>query len=299
MVQAAMGKYKISVTIITLNEEREIERCIKSVRSIADEIVVVDSGSTDRTVEFAKKLGAKVYFRKFDDYASQKNFATEKAKGDWILSIDADETVSEKLAEEIKEAIKQKAFYGYLIPRQNILLGAEIKHTRWSPDKHIWLWRKGKGRWIGQVHEEVQVEGWVGELKEGKIHYQYESVTEFLKMMNRYTDRMADEMVSQGKKFSLFMLFYAPLLSFFRRFFYKKGFLDGWRGFVLSYLMAIYRFTTWVKLWERDKSEKKTSRNRVPLVIISILILALALRLVAINQSLWLDETISANVVKN
>ncbi|OGM28836.1 hypothetical protein A2962_05140 [Candidatus Woesebacteria bacterium RIFCSPLOWO2_01_FULL_39_61] len=243
---------KISVTIITLNEEKNIEKCIASVKKFADEIVIVDSGSSDKTCDIAKRLGAKVFFRKFDDYSTQKNFAVSKSKNEWIFSIDADEVATEELAEEVKIVVKVKDINGYLIPRKNIIFGAEIKHTRFSPDKHIWLWRKDKGKWIGKVHEEVFVDGWTSELKGAKIHYQYETVSDFWNMINDYTDRIADEMVSQNRKFSYFMLFFAPLFSFLRRFFYKKGYLDGWRGFVLSYLMAIYRMTTWIKVWERE-----------------------------------------------
>lgn len=248
---------KISTTIITLNEEKNIERCIKSVRSFSDEIIVVDSGSKDRTCEIAKNLGAEVFSRKFDDYASQKNFAAGKAMGDWIFSIDADEIATDELVEEVKIVVKRKDINGYLIPRRNIIFGAEIKHTRFSPDKHIWLWRRVKGKWLGKVHEEVMVEGWISELKGAKVHYQYEKISEFLAMTNNYTDKMAEEMIEGGKKFSYFMLLFAPVLSFFRRFFYKKGFLDGWRGYVLSYMMAIYRMTTWIKIWEKTKSSVK------------------------------------------
>lgn len=243
----------VSVTIITLNEEKNLPRCLESVKNFADEMVIVDSGSTDRTVEIAKKYGAKIYERKFDNYGNQKNYAVNKANSKWILSLDADEVVTKELAKEIREIIKNSEYNGYLVPRRNILLGKEIKYTRWSPDTHIWLWRKGKGRWKGEVHEEVVVEGEVGRLNNAKIHYQYETVSEFLEMMNKFTDKMADEMVSKSKKFSYFMMFFAPTLSIGRRFFYKKGFLDGWRGFVLSYLMAIYRMTTWIKVWERQK----------------------------------------------
>jgi glycosyltransferase involved in cell wall biosynthesis len=259
---------KLSICIITKNEEKDLPRCLASIKDLADEIVVVDDGSTDKTIEIAKKYGAKVFERKLDDFASQKNFAAEKATGDWIFAIDADEVITPELSKEIKEIVKHTnnekdlgkglkknigQINGYLIPRRNILLGAEIKHTRWSPDKHIWIWRRGKGKWVGDIHEEVKVDGWTGELTNAKIHYQYETVTEFFAMLNNYTEREADQLIKQGKNFSYFNLFYAPLLSFFRRYFYKQGFLDGWRGFVLSYMMAIYRMTTWGKVWEKEQ----------------------------------------------
>jgi len=255
---------KLSVCIITKNEEKDLQRCLASIKDLADEIILVDDGSTDKTVAIAKKFGAKVFTRKLDNFASQKNYAVEKAQGDWIFAIDADEEVTPSLRDEILQITNAKLqkgnglhhnigqINGYLIPRKNIILGAEIKHTRWSPDKHIWLWRKGKGKWVGDIHEEVEVEGWTGELQNAKIHYQYETVTEFFAMLNNYTEREASQLIKQGRTFSYFQLFYAPLLSFFRRFIYKKGFLDGWRGFVLSYMMAIYRMTTWIKVWEKQ-----------------------------------------------
>ena len=163
-------KVKLSAVVITLNEEKNLPRCLKSVKNIVDEIIVVDSGSKDKTIEVAKKFGAKVYLRKFDNFANQKNFATLKASGDWILSLDADEKISSKLADEIHSLISKgllKNFDAYSIPRKNIIFGKFIKYTRWQPelDRHIWLWKRSKGSWVGDVHEEVKVEGNIGKLK--------------------------------------------------------------------------------------------------------------------------------------
>ena len=241
---------KLSVVIITFNEEEDLPRCLESVKDLTAEIVVVDSGSTDKTIDIAKKFGAKVYHRDFDNYAAQKNFAAGKATGTWILSLDADETVSTGLAKEIQEVLSvDEGCDGYLIPRRNILLGAEIKHTRWAPDKHIWLWKATKGKWVGKIHEEVVVNGTVGELAHAKIHYSYKTVTEFLEMVNRYTEREAISMHERGIRFSFMNLLLEPVKSFVGRFVYKKGFLDGWRGFVLSFLRAYYKFIVWAKLW--------------------------------------------------
>lgn len=247
-----MLKVNITVTVITLNEEKDLPSCLGSVAGLADEIVVVDSGSTDKTLDIAKKYQAKIFYRKFDNYSNQKNYAAAKASGEWMLSMDADEVITEELADEIKEAVKNKEYDAYLIPRKNILLGKEIKYTRWSPDKHVWLWKKMKGEWKGRVHEEVEVNGIIGELKNHKIHYSYKTVADFLEMMNSYTDLIAEEKILKGKKFSYLRMFIDPAVCFFRRFIYKKGFLDGWRGFVLSYLMAIYRLTVWIKVWAKQ-----------------------------------------------
>lgn len=250
-----MENQTITATIITLNEEENIEKCLKSLSTLTDQIVIVDSGSTDKTIEIAKRYTNKIYTRKFDTYALQKNFAASKAETEWIFSIDADEESTDELNKEMQTRTVQTTHNGFLIPRNNILLGKHIQHTRWSPDEHVWLWRKEKGKWAGDVHEEVVVEGSVGKLKNAKIHHQDETVSEFFETINRYTEFEALQKIKNSKRFSYLHLLYDPTLSFFRRFIYKRGFLDGWRGFVLSYMMAIYRLSTWVKVWEKQHGE--------------------------------------------
>jgi len=246
-----MKMNSLSAVIITLNEEAHLAACLLSVKNIADEIIIVDSGSTDKTVEIAKKFGARIYTRKFDNYANQKNFAIEKATGDWILSIDADEEISSGLSEEIKLAISHQpsGISAYSMPRKNIIFGKYIKYTRWQPelDRHIWLWKKGVGEWVGNVHEELAVTGKIGKLKNPKIHYQYKTVAEFLQMMNSYSNLEA------RRKFSIIRFIWYPIYNFVVRYFYRLGFLDGSSGFILSYLMAIYQLEVWVKTWERQK----------------------------------------------
>jgi len=249
---------KLSVTIITLNEEKDLPRALNSVKKIANEIIVVDSGSTDNTVKIAESFGASIYYRKFDNYANQKNYASQKARGEWILSLDADEEISHELAKEILSQLTARSsqIFAYSIPRKNIIFGKLIKYTRWQPelDRHIWLWKRTKGKWIGDVHEEVAVEGEVGRLNKPKIHYQYETISDFLDMMNRYSELDATQKVKKGVKFSLVRLFFDPLYNFSVRYLYRLGFLDGWRGFVLSYLMAVYHLELWIKIWEQGRS---------------------------------------------
>jgi glycosyltransferase involved in cell wall biosynthesis len=246
----------LTTTIITLNEEKFIEKCIKSVSEISDEVIVVDSGSSDATVEIAKRLGAKVFYRKFDNYASQKNFAADKSAGKWILSIDGDEILENELAKEIVTAVRNETFSAFTIPRKNIIFGKFIKYSRWQPelDRHIWLFKKDKAKWVGKVHEEVCVKGKVGRLKNAKIHYQYETITEFLEMMNGYSTIEAREKTEKNIKFSPVRLISSPIYNFLVRYFYRMGILDGWRGFTLSYLMAIYQIEVEVKIWEFGKN---------------------------------------------
>lgn len=249
-------KNKISVTIITLNEEENIRRCIHSIKEIAEEIIVVDSFSNDKTVDMAQQLGAKVYQRKFKNYSDQKNFAIGKASGEWIYSIDADEVNTKELNKEILSAIRSSEYDGYLVPRRNIIFGKEIKYTRWQPelDRHVWLFRRDRTKWVGNVHEEAAVEGEIGRIENAKVHHSYETVQEFMEMMNRYSDYDADKIILRSGKFSYFRLFFDPIYNFLVRYTYRLGFLDGWRGLVLSYLMAIYHLTVWVKVWERERN---------------------------------------------
>ena len=240
----------ISATIITLNEEKNIRRILQSLNGVVEEIVIVDSGSQDKTIELAKEYGARIFFRKFDNFSNQKNFAVSKAEGNWILSADADEQIPQQLGEEIKKAVQSHKFVGFLMPRRNYILGREIKHSWWSPDAHIWLWKKNKGKWVGNVHEEVKVEGEVGELKNAKVNFQDKNISDFMQKNDFYATIAANDLFKKGVRFSLFHLFYDSILEFLIRFIYKFGFLDGWRGFTLSYLMAIYKISVWIKIYE-------------------------------------------------
>lgn len=240
----------ISATIITLNEQKNIKRVLQSLKGVVDEIVVVDSGSIDKTVELAKLLGAKVFIRDFDNFSNQKNFAVSKTKGDWILAVDADEEIAPLLGEEIKKAIENAKYAGFLIPRRNFILGAEIKHSRWSPDKHIWLWKKDCGKWVGDVHEEVVVQGAIGELKNSKINFQDKSIFDFIQKNDKYADFLAVSLYKKGVRFSYRRFFYDPIFEFLIRYFYKLGFLDSWRGFILAYLMGVYKISVWIKIFE-------------------------------------------------
>ena len=189
---------KIAATIITYNEQRNLPRAIESLRC-CDEIVVVDSGSTDRTVEIAANLGARVIETSWLGYASQKNLASENATYDWILSLDADEVLSEALEAEIWQIKKNgPQFDGYTMPRLAQYLGRWIYHSGWHPDRKIRLFDRRKGGWHGKyVHESVRVEGRVGHLQANILHFTCSSLSEHLKTMDRYTTLAAQEILDE------------------------------------------------------------------------------------------------------
>ncbi len=232
----------LSVVIIARDAAESLSASLKSVRQLADEIVVVvDDRTCDETALLAKSFGAKVYIRKFDNFAGQKNYAAAKARGEWVLALDADERVSPRLADEIKRVLPNTDKTAFKIPRLNYIFGKPVYHTNWEPsaDNHIWLWKKDYGRWVGAVHEEVVFEGKVGQLSGFKLHNSYKTVEEFMTKMNDYTSRE-----TQATN---------PFFDFFRRYVWHAGWRDGWQGLFLSYLQAISHTAVWVKLWEKKK----------------------------------------------
>lgn len=240
---------KITAAIITYNEERNIARAIESLRC-CDEIVVVDSGSSDRTPEIAAKLGARVIDSPWPGYARQKNFAAEQASNDWILSIDADEALSEALEGEIWQIKKaDPLFDAYTMPRLAQYLGRWILHSGWYPDRKVRLYQRGKASWTGQfVHESIQVNGRTGHLKSDLLHFTCESLSEHLKTMDRYTTLAAEQIVSQGNHITTGRhLLLDPAWTFWRTLVVQRGFLDGVEGLTIAYMAALYNFVKYTK----------------------------------------------------
>ncbi|HTT65355.1 MAG TPA: glycosyltransferase family 2 protein [Bryobacteraceae bacterium] len=239
---------KITATIITLNEERNIARAIESLRC-CDEIVLVDSGSADRTVELAEKLGARVVESPWHGYAKQKNYAAEQAANDWILSLDADEALSESLEGEIW-TLKKKgpSCDAYTVPRLAQYLGRWILHSGWYPDRKIRLYHRAKARWVGEfVHESVVVNGRVGHLESNLLHFTCDSLSEHLKTMDRYTTLAAEELVFRKQKIHLRNMILDPLWTFARTYFLQRGFQDGLEGLTIAYMAALYTFLKYAK----------------------------------------------------
>ena len=234
---------KISATIITLNEERNIPRAIESLRC-CDEILVLDSGSADRTTQLASKLGARVIESPWRGFAGQKNWAAEQASHDWILSLDADEALSEALEGEIWNLKKRgPECDAYTMPRLAQYLGRWILHSGWYPDRKARLYDRRKAKWIGDfVHESVQVDGRLGHLQSNLLHFTCESLSEHLKTMDRYTTLAAEELVSHKASIGWRHLILDPAWTFARTYFLKRGFLDGPEGLTIAYMAALYTF---------------------------------------------------------
>lgn len=243
---------KISATIITLNEEKNIEAALESL-AWADEIVVVDSESSDRTVEIARRFTDKVITQKWLGYAAQKNFASQQASHDWVFNLDADERLSPELQREIV-ALKSGAqtdTAAFEMPRKVFYLGKWIQHSGWYPDYKIRLYNRAKGQWQGKyVHESVTVQGRVGRLAGDLFHFTVASASEHHLRLDRYTTLAAQEAFENGRRASFAAIAFAPFATFIKSYVVKLGFLDGIQGLAIAYFAGYYVFMKSLKLWE-------------------------------------------------
>lgn len=239
---------KITATIITCNEERNIARSIESLRC-CDEILIVDSGSVDRTVELATNLGARVVEANWRGYAGQKNWAAEQASNEWILSLDADEALSEALEAEIWSVKKSgPRADAYTMPRLARYLGRWIYHSGWYPDRKIRLYDRRKAKWYGEfVHESVKSEGKVAHLQSNILHYTCDSLSEHLKTLDRYTTLAAQELAAKKVPVPLWSLIFDPPWNFVRSYIFHRGFQDGLEGLIICYMSAFYTFLKYSK----------------------------------------------------
>lgn len=241
---------RVSVVIITKNEESNINDCLESVKW-ADEIVVVDSLSTDRTIEIAKKYTGKIFVKPFKNYSDQRNFANQQASCPWILAIDADERVTANLKAEIRQVLKQDTCVGYWIPCLDYMFGKLIRHGGWYPQYHLRLYRKDIAEWVGVVHEKIVVDGKVGYLKNPLLHYAHLMISNFIQKLDQYTSQEAEYLYVQGKRTNTQKILFWPLVVFVHKYFFRLGFLDGIHGLVLSISLAYYHFVKHAKLWEK------------------------------------------------
>lgn len=247
---------RISATVITLNEEHNIADALKSLRW-ADEIIVVDSESTDRTIEIARQFTDRVFVRQWPGFSSQKNFAAEQALNQWIFNLDADERVSDELVREI-EALKngpEPDAAGYEMPRLTFYLGRWIRHSGWYPDHKLRLYRRDAGGFRGEyVHESVEVRGKVARLKGDILHYTIRNSSEHHLRLDRYTTLAAEDRIRAGKTTTLAALLLSPVLAFVRSYFLRLGFLDGIQGLAIAWFAAHYVFLKKLKVWEADRA---------------------------------------------
>ncbi len=249
-------RQKLSVTVITFNEEKNIRDALESVRW-ADEIVVIDSFSTDRTVDICREYTEHVYQVPWHGYVEQKNIATEKTSHDWVLNIDADERVSEKLAKEIQDVLAGLPQYaGCFMPRKAYYLGDWIHHCGWYPDYKLRLFNKRGGKWIGKaLHEKVHVEGPTTSLHHDLYHYTYEDISDHVQTMNTYTSIAAAQKTGSISGTGILL---RTILTFFKKYFLKQGFRDGTRGIIVSLLSAFNVALKYAKLWEQQHVKRNT-----------------------------------------
>ena len=247
----------ISVIILTKNEEKNIVDCIESVLW-ADEIIVLDDNSEDRTLEIIKNLPfsqkIKIYKKSLDkDFASQRNYALSKATKDWVLFLDADERIPADLRKEINTLINneksESKYDGFYILRKDIIWGKMLKHGETGSIKLLRLARRKAGVWYGKIHEEWKIDGRVSMLKNYLIHYPHQTIDEFLKEINFYTSIRANELYQKGVKASPLDIIIYPKAKFILNYFIKLGFLDGIEGFIFAILMSFHSFLVRGKLW--------------------------------------------------
>lgn len=253
----------ISAVINTRNEEKNLPRTLASVRHLADEIVVVDMESVDKTREIAKKAGAKVYLHKQTGYVEPaRNFAIGKATGDWILVLDADEEVPDKLAQVLKKiANNSESADFYRLPRKNIIFGKWIRYSRWWPDYNIRFFKKGRVVWSEIIHSVPETHGKGLDLEAVEnnaiVHHNYESIEQFIDRLNNYTTQHAKLLVKDGYKFSWGDIITKPTAEFVSRYFAGDGYRDGLHGLALAKLQAFSELVLYLKVWQMEKFKKE------------------------------------------
>jgi len=235
--------------VLTKNEEKNIARCLNGLK-FCDHIVVVDDGSTDDTVSIAIGLGAQVLEHSLQgDYAAQRNWALNKVKSQWVLFVDADETVSPALAQEITQAVAKVEYKGYLLRRADFMWDRQLKHGDVGGVNLLRLARRGAGQWVGRVHETWQIEGRIGQLNNPLQHYPHPDMAAFLSQLNRYSTIRAQELFDSGARSNLLQIVFYPVFKFLRLWIWKLGFADGTSGFIHAMTMAFYTFLVRGKLW--------------------------------------------------
>ncbi len=252
----------ISALVLTYNEQNRIERCLDSL-AFADEIIIVDSYSTDRTLEIAGRYTSNIVQRELTSFSDQRNAAIDLAAQDWILFIDADEVVSKELAAEIIKSVDRNDFEGFRMPRSTFFLGKRMRHCGWYPDYQLRLMRREKARIPNRiVHESLLCEGPVGTLKNPIIHYSYDSMADYSRKMVLYAKAAAEQKYNEGRSFHIIDILLNPGHSFCKMYIAKRGFMDGMHGLVLSSLTACSSILRYAYLWDLCRSKKEVSHEK-------------------------------------
>lgn len=246
-----MDNVKISACVMTFNNEDLVEDCLNNIKW-ADEIIVVDSLSTDKTVEICRKYTDKIYERKWPGFKDQSNYIMGLAKYEWILFVDVDERITPELYKEIESHLTNKSneWDGFYFPRRTFYMGRWINHGDWYPAYDLRLYKKDKGQWVKEPHATIQLDGKAKYLKNDMLHYTYRNLSHQLDTIDNYTNMSAVEMEKNGLMFILLQLIFRPFLRFIRGYFFKRGFLDGVPGFVSAITTSFYVFMKYAKLWE-------------------------------------------------
>ncbi|WKK77401.2 glycosyltransferase family 2 protein [Marivirga salinae] len=256
-------KIKLSAVIITFNEEKNIKRCLTSLAKVADEIIVVDSFSTDRTEEICSEFNCDFRTNPFEGHIQQKNFALQQASNDFILSLDADEELSEALIISILEVKENWNHDAYYFNRLSSYCGKFFPHGSWYPDQKIRLFDRNHAKWGGtNPHDKIILSSNSKKFLKGDLfHYTYHTIEEHIRQINYFSGIAAKAAYDQGKRFNVFKLIFKPFWRFFRDYFLKHGFLGGYRGLTICLLTAVETYLKIIKLWELERAEKIKSHT--------------------------------------
>ena len=249
-----MDKLALSVVVITRNEEVNIEKCLQSVYGWADEVIIVDDESKDRTVELAQKYANKIFHRKMDNEGTHRNWAYAQAKNEWVLSLDADEYVTEELKKEISETLPTTKFNAFSIPLRNFMGSYWVKHSGWYPAGKLRLFQKSRFKYEEvEVHPKVFLDGDTGHLTKDIVHKGYPDFEHFLASLNRQTTLEARKWIQTGRKMSLGKAMWRTMDRFSRSFIGKRGYKDGFMGFMIAFFASLYQIISYAKYWQMKK----------------------------------------------